>query len=63
MTLSDKEIALELTKITVEHFNIRVAQSVRQSVLTEETIRHIYGVSATVQTLPNGRLNIIYNME
>ena len=26
MTLSDKEIALELTKITVEHFNIRVAQ-------------------------------------
>lgn len=32
-------------------------------VLTEETIRHIYGVSATVQTLPNGRLNIIYNME
>ncbi len=30
---------------------------------TEETIRHIYGVSATVQTLPNGRLNIIYNME
>lgn len=30
-------------------------------VLTEETIRHIYGVSATVQTLPNGRLNIIYN--
>lgn len=32
-------------------------------VLTEETIRHIYSVSATVQTLPNGRLNIIYNME
>ena len=32
-------------------------------VLTEETIRHIYGVSVTVQTLPNGRLNIIYNME
>mgnify|MGYP001070325350 FL=1 len=32
-------------------------------VLTEETIRYIYGVSATVQTLPNGRLNIIYNME
>ena len=32
-------------------------------VLTEETIRHIYGESATVQTLPNGRLNIIYNME
>lgn len=32
-------------------------------VLTENTIRHIYGVSATVQTLPNGRLNIIYNME
>ena len=29
MTLSDKEIALELTKITVEHFNIRVAQSIR----------------------------------
>ena len=34
-----------------------------QEVLTEDTIRHIYGVSATVQTLPNGRLNIIYNME
>lgn len=34
-----------------------------QEVLTAETIRHIYGVSATVQTLPNGRLNIIYNME
>ena len=32
-------------------------------VLTEDTIRHIYGVSATVQTLPNGRLNIIYHME
>jgi len=39
MTLSDKEIALELTKITVEHFNIRVAQSIRQSGLTEETSR------------------------
>ena len=32
-------------------------------VLTEDTIRHIYGVSVTVQTLPNGRLNIIYHME
>lgn len=32
-------------------------------VLTSETIRYIYGVSASVQTLPNGRLNIIYNME
>ena len=42
MTLSDKEIALELTKITVEHFNIRVAQSIRQSVLTEETIEQFY---------------------
>ena len=42
MTLSDKEIALELTKITVEHFDIRVAQSVRQSVLTEETIEQFY---------------------
>ena len=42
MTLSDKEIALELTKITVEHFNIRVAQSVRQPVLTEETIEQFY---------------------
>lgn len=42
MTLSDKEIALELTKITVEHFNIRVAQSVQQSVLTEETIEQFY---------------------
>lgn len=42
MTLSDKEIALELTKITVEHFNIRVAQSVRQSVLTDEIIEQFY---------------------
>ena len=42
MTLSDKEIALELTKITVEHFNIRVAQSVPKSGLTEEAIEQFY---------------------
>jgi hypothetical protein len=42
MTLSDKEIALELTKITVEHFNIRVAQSVPKSGLTEETVGQFY---------------------
>lgn len=42
MTLSDKEIALELTKITVEHFNIRVAQSIQKSGLTEETIEQFY---------------------
>ena len=42
MTLSDKEIALELTKITVEHFNIRVAQSVPNSGLTEETVGQFY---------------------
>ncbi|WP_049505475.1 hypothetical protein [Streptococcus oralis] len=42
MTLSDKEIALELTKITVEHFNIRVAQSIRQSGLTDEIIEQFY---------------------
>ena len=40
-----------------------VCSGTPQEVLTEDTIRHIYGVSATVQTLPNGRLNIIYNME
>jgi iron complex transport system ATP-binding protein len=40
-----------------------VCSGTPHEVLTEETIRHIYGVSATVQTLPNGRLNIIYNME
>ena len=42
MTLSDKEIALELTKITVEHFIIRVAQSIRQSGLTDENIEQFY---------------------
>lgn len=42
MTLSDKEIALELTKITVEHFNIRIAQSVPKSVLTDEIIEQFY---------------------
>ena len=40
-----------------------VCSGTPHEVLTEETIRHIYGVSATVQTLPNGRLNIIYYME
>ena len=40
-----------------------VCSGTPHEVLTEDTIRHIYGVSATVQTLPNGRLNIIYNME
>lgn len=40
-----------------------VCTATPHEVLTEDTIRHIYGVSATVQTLPNGRLNIIYNME
>ena len=40
-----------------------VCSGTPQEVLTEEMIRHIYGVSATVQTLPDGRLNIIYNME
>ena len=42
MALSDKEIALELTKITVEHFNIRVAQSVPKSGLTEEAVGQFY---------------------
>lgn len=40
-----------------------VCSGTPQEVLTAETIRHIYGVSATVQTLQDGRLNIIYNME
>ena len=40
-----------------------VCSGTPQEVLTAETIRHIYGVSAMVQTLPDGRLNIIYNME
>lgn len=40
-----------------------VCSGTPQEVLTAETIRHIYGVFATVQTLQDGRLNIIYNME
>ena len=40
-----------------------VCSGTPQEVLTTEIIRHIYGVSAMVQTLPDGRLNIIYNME
>lgn len=40
-----------------------VCSGTPQDVLTSDTIRHIYGVSAMVQTLPDGRLNIIYNME
>lgn len=40
-----------------------VCSGTPQEVLTAEIIRHIYGVSATVQTLQDGRLNIIYNME
>lgn len=40
-----------------------VCSSTPQDVLSSDTIRHIYGVSAMVQTLPDGRLNIIYNME
>ena len=40
-----------------------VCSGTPQEVLTAETIRHIYRVSAMVQTLPDGRLNIIYNME
>ena len=40
-----------------------VCSGTPQDVLSSDTIRHIYGVSAIVQTLPDGRLNIIYNME
>ena len=40
-----------------------VCSGTPQDVLSSDTIRHIYGVSAMVQTLPDGRLNIIYNME
>ena len=40
-----------------------VCSGTPQDVLSPDTIRHIYGVSAMVQTLPDGRLNIIYNME
>ena len=40
-----------------------VCSGTPKEVLTEEIIRQIYGVSATVQTLPDGRLNIIYHME
>lgn len=40
-----------------------VCSGTPQDVLSSDTIHHIYGVSATVQTLPNGRLNIIYNIE
>lgn len=40
-----------------------VCSGTPQDVLSSDTIYHIYGVSAMVQTLPDGRLNIIYNME
>ena len=40
-----------------------VCSGTPQDVLLSDTIHHIYGVSAMVQTLPDGRLNIIYNME
>ena len=40
-----------------------VCSGTPQDVVSPDTIRHIYGVSAMVQTLPDGRLNIIYNME
>ena len=40
-----------------------VCSGTPQDVFSSDTIRHIYGVSAMVQTLPDGRLNIIYNME
>ena len=40
-----------------------VCSGTPQDVLSSDTIRYIYGVSAMVQTLPDGRLNIIYNME
>ena len=40
-----------------------VCSGTPQDLLSSDTIRHIYGVSAMVQTLPDGRLNIIYNME
>lgn len=40
-----------------------VCSGTPQDVLSSDTIRHIYGVSAMVQILPDGRLNIIYNME
>ena len=42
MALSDKEVALELTKITVEHYNVRVAHSVPKSGLPEEAIEQFY---------------------
>ena len=42
MALSDKEIALELTKITVEHYNVRVAHSVPKSGLPEVAIEQFY---------------------
>lgn len=40
-----------------------VCSGTPQDVLSSDTIHYIYGVSAMVQTLPDGRLNIIYNME
>ena len=42
MSLTDKEIALELTKMTVEHFNARVAKGINHSGLTEEIIESFY---------------------
>ncbi|MEG0285021.1 MAG: hypothetical protein RR494_02735 [Vagococcus sp.] len=42
MSLTDKEIALELTKITVEHFNRRVDNKGQQSFIDEKHVEHYY---------------------
>ena len=42
MSLTDKEIALELTKITVEHFNRRVDNKGQQSFIEEKHVDHFY---------------------
>ena len=55
MALTDKEIALELTKITVEHFNTRVTKGVNHSGLTDETIESFYKRFHEMITNLNGR--------
>lgn len=55
MSLTDKEIALELTKITVEHFNRRVDNKGNHSFIDEKHVEHYYKTFyKSVSELGNG---------
>lgn len=55
MSLTDKEIALELTKITVEHFNRRVDNKGNHSFIDEKHVEHYYKTFyKSVSALGNG---------